>query len=156
MKSLISIALALASAASLSQDIKGIRIGMTRADVDELFTWKAFENFTVAEVGSKYREGPILKYDMDGKLEHFMFVFNSDNFDAVKSAFAQKYPKMKCNSSKVGNAMGAKFAQVNCEYKDLSLTRFLNDIDTSVVSLSNNAALEKKRDSATKKAAGDT
>jgi hypothetical protein len=140
MKRLIAMALLLGFAApafSQSVEIKGLSVGMTKAEVQDLFpTWKGF---TVAGVPSKYPSVSVLPKYHEDRLDQLMFFFNPDSFATVLDAVKSKYPNLKCVDSKVGNAMGAQFSQVECTMGDsssvLQLTRFVGDINTSGLSL---------------------
>jgi hypothetical protein len=117
-------------------EIKGLQIGMTKAEVQEKFpTWK---DFTIAGVRRKYENSPPIRF-RDEKLESLDFYFNVGSFETVLGAVKEKYPEIKCETSEVGNAMGAKFEQVYCSISDsesvLELSRYVSDIDTSALNL---------------------
>lgn len=138
------------SAIAQSIEIKGLYVGMTKAEVQEKFpTWK---DFTIAGVRSKHEHTPVnIKY-RDDKLDQFMFFFNSSSFETVLGAIKEKYPKTVCESTQVGNAMGATFDQIQCSLKDkesiLQLSRYVSDIRTSVLSIMSNKSLEEQAEKA--------
>ncbi len=111
--------LAVFSCASNAQEpkisIKGIEIGFTQAEVANITGTQ--ERFVRGfKVGGVY--GDIGFSFNSGKLSLAMFRFNSGNFLIIKEAYAEKYKEMKCTDSEVQNAMGAKFEQTTCIYKD--------------------------------------
>lgn len=127
-------------------DLKGLKIGMSKAEVQERFpTWN---DFTIGGVRSKFTHIPLnIKYQ-DDKLEQLMFLFNSASFQQVLDALKEKYPALKCEASKVGNAMGASFEQVQCSIEDqesvLQLFRFLSDVRTSMLILESKKSINEK------------
>lgn len=127
-------------------EIKGLYVGMSKAEVLEKFpTWK---DFTIAGVRSKYEHTPVsIKY-RDDKLDQLMFFFNSNHFDTMLSALKEKYPEMSCESTQVGNAMGATFDQTRCTLKGtdsiLQFSRYVSDIRTSVLSMMSMKFLEEQ------------
>jgi hypothetical protein len=134
------------SAIAQSIEIKGLRMGMTKAEVKEKFpTWK---DFTIAGVRSRYEYTPVHIQYRDEKLDQFMFFFNSSSFEAVLGAIKEKYPETVCESTQVGNAMGATFEQIRCSLSDnesvLQLSRYVSDIRTSVLSLVSKKSLEEQ------------
>ncbi len=118
-------------------EIKGLKLGMTRAEVEAKAGPLPLKNFTVAGVHSKYTSVN-LEFHED-KLDYFVFFFDSDDFDSVLEAIKAKYPSFQCEKSTVTNRTGNSFTQVDCKLKDklgfLHLSRFCNDINTSSLSL---------------------
>jgi hypothetical protein len=132
------------SALAQSIEIKGLRVGMTKAEVQKKFpTWK---NFTIAGVPNKYESLTFNIEYQDDRLNQFTFFFDAASFETVLEAIREKYPATKCKTSKVGNAMGAKFEQVQCLMSDsesvLELLRYVGDIQTSMLSLISKKALD--------------
>ena len=48
------------------------------------------------------------------KLEGISISFNAADFDAVRAAFAEQYPMLKCSQSSLQDKTGAKLAQTDC------------------------------------------
>lgn len=111
--------LAVFSCASNAQEpkisIKGIEIGLTQAEVANITGTqeKFIRGFKVGGVSGDI----FLSFSAD-RLGLAMFRFNSGNFTIIKEAYAEKYKQMKCTDSEVQNAMGARFEQTTCTYKD--------------------------------------
>lgn len=137
----LAAAMAFQSATALGQeiDIKGLRLGMARAEVEEKFGSLPLKDFTIAGVQSRYPIGPprLLAFYED-RLDSFTFAFDADQFEDVRGAVKQKYPALKCESIPVTNAMGALFTDVHCSLGDerglLELTKFI-DLRTSALTL---------------------
>lgn len=133
---------ALPASAQPPIDIKGLRIGMTKAEVLEVVP--SLDDFTLAGVRGKYRL--FIGYDKD-KVDEVIFFFNENKFSTVLDAFKGKYEALACKNSKISKALGASIDQVICSLDDsegrLSLTRYANP-DTSVVTLMSKRAAEEK------------
>jgi hypothetical protein len=118
-------------------EIKGLRLGMTTEEAEAKVGPMPLLNFTIAGVPGKYADSSPDFHD--GKLDSFAFYFDSAHFDDVFAAVKSKYPALRCVKSKVVNALGASFTQLDCHLRDktgdLTLTRFINDINTSGLSL---------------------
>ncbi len=136
-----------ASAISQEIEIKGLKLGMSKADVESKFgeiSKSGFiYEFTIGGIEGKYLK---LKFHED-KLDDIYFSFNSDGFEAVRGAVASKYPALKCKNSTVENRMGASFVQVECNLNSdnamFSLTRISGDIKTSMLTLGTRRALDE-------------
>ena len=134
-------------------EIKGLRVGMTKAEVQEKFpTWK---DFTIAGVRSKFEHLPVtIKYRED-QLDQLMFIFSSASFQPVLAAVKEKYPGIKCETSQVGNSIGATFEQIHCSMEDqdsvLQLSRYLSDVRTSMLTLVSKRWLDEQADKAKQK-----
>lgn len=116
------------SSKSYGIEIKGIHLGMTKSEVTEQI---GFDEFTVGGIRSKYIYGSPLHLDFyEEELDEFIFFFHPSGFYQVLDAVKGKYPSLKCEDSKVQNAMGATFSQIKCEYSDssamLSLSRVVD------------------------------
>lgn len=135
---LLLVASMLLSGAARAQgiEIKGLRIGMTKEEVEQKIGSLPARDFTIAGARSKY---PFAPKFYDGKLDSFSFFFESGKFEEVVSAVKEKYPDLKCDDSVVTNAMGGSFAQVRCIKADelgaLYLSRFVSDIKTSSLAM---------------------
>jgi hypothetical protein len=116
-------------------EIKGLRIGMTEDEVEKKIGRLPVHDFTIAGIRNKYPISQSLgNVDFyDGKLDYFLFVFNSSAFDEVVSAVKDKYPALICENTTVTNAMGAAFKQTKCTLKDelslLLLSRYGSQIN---------------------------
>ena len=84
-----------------AQDLKGVRIGMTKDDYDKVMESVGY--FTIGGVSPKYSVTPA--FDEQGKLSSFIFFFRSEDYGQVREAVKTKFPKLKCVQSKVGNRM---------------------------------------------------
>lgn len=129
-------------------EVKGISIGMSQDEFEKKFGSSPLRYFTIAEVPSKYEKVDF--FFRDGKLDSFNFYFSEDDFDHILSVIRKKYPKLQCRNSSVSNLFGARLTQVECSIKDklggISLTRFVNDINTSGFTMySNELVKELKR-----------
>ncbi len=118
-------------------EIKEIRLGMTQAEVEKKVGQLPLQNFTIAGVPSKYSTVSVEFHE--GKVDSFRFFFNSQDFNDVLGAVQKKYPKLKCENSSVKNSIGMSFTNTDCVLREplgsLQLSRFVNDISTSVLSL---------------------
>ena len=129
-------------------EIKGIRIGMTKAELHQLHS--DLKGFTVAGVRSKYEHVPLgLRY-RDDLLDQVAFYFHSTGFRQVLEALKEKYPTLACETNNVSNAMGATFEQQKCSLEDansvLHLSRFVNDTRTSGLTLMSKKSLQEQID----------
>lgn len=149
---LLATLLATFSAVGFAQalEIKGLRLGMSQFDVQDLHGQLPLRDFTIAGVRSKNSISPDF---LNGRMERFTFYFDSAEFDTVRPVVAERYPKMHCDNSVVSNSMGAKLRQTECFLKGsdgvLLLSRFVSDSTTSSLTMIANAVLErqKKKDS---------
>lgn len=132
MKKLVVGMLVALAGISCAQDLKGVRIGMTKAEYDKAMETAGY--FTIGGVSPKYSVSP--EFDEQEKLTRFTFFFRSEDYAEVREAVKSKYPKLKCIQTSVGNRMGATFAQEHCMLGTLLLSRFVSDIETGVLSLS--------------------
>ena len=48
------------------------------------------------------------------KVENISISFNATDFDAVRAAFIERYPMLKCSQSSLQDKTGAKLAQTEC------------------------------------------
>jgi hypothetical protein len=135
---LVAALLALSShAQAQSIEIKGLRIGMSKAEVDALFP--SWQDFTIAGVRSADGLTPSARYHEE-KLDAFHFFFRARDFDVVAEAVKEKYPATECVDSTVTNAMGATFRQTHCNITNdpsavLRIARFARDVRTSALTL---------------------
>ena len=133
-------------------EIKGLSIGLSKAEVEQKFP--SWSGFTIAGASAKYPHSPLETSYVDGKLDSLFFFFEEDSFAVVLAAVKQKYPNISCVESQVGNAMGAKFTQIECTISDrlstLQLTRFISDIWTSSLTLTSRRLLEEASQKAKK------
>ncbi len=118
-------------------EIKGLRLGMTKEEVEEKIGRLPVRDFTIAGVREEY--GNFAPQFYDGKLDSLHFFFDSRRFDHVVSAVNEKYPSFACKDNAVTNAMGATFTQTRCTLRDelgnLHMSRFTSDIRRSVLNL---------------------
>ena len=151
MKKLLIAALLAASTSAFAagEDIKGIKIGMTKAEVAALFP-KGTKGMTIAGVSNMYAGSDPVEYDKDDKVESVIFFYKNDGFREILQAVKTKYPALKCKFSEVSNRMNAKFDQVECSIGDLSLTRIVDSIDDGSISLMSKEKVSK--DAADRKA----
>jgi hypothetical protein len=118
-------------------EIKGLQIGMTKEEVKAKIGTLAARDFTIAGVPNKY---PFFEPQFySDKLDHFVFFFDSKFFNQMLEAVRAKYPALRCEESMVSTGAGGSFTQVKCTLRDsigvLSLSRFVNDINTSGLSV---------------------
>lgn len=154
---LITVFCLLAATSAFSQEIKGIRLGMTREEViavDPNIVANSIR-LTVAGVSSKYIHSSPVKFNAEGKVNAFIFFFSAESFDTVRDAFQAKYPSMKCVQTQVQDRMGASFTDETCVYQSLMLEKFVNDIKTSAISLEDERDLIEKAAKRKAKAASD-
>ena|SRR6185369_16861620 len=130
-------------------EIKGLRLGMTKAEIEKKFGPLPINAFTIADVSGKF---PVRLEFYEGKLDELMFFFSSKDFNDVRKAVISKNPDLKCTDSTVTSPAGKSYNQVNCKLADqlgtLRVDRFVRDIDTSAVTLTSHRLfqeLEKKR-----------
>jgi len=131
-------------------EIKGLRLGMTKTEIEKKFGALPINNFTIADVPGKF---PVRLEFYEGKLDELMFFFPSKSFNEVHKTVIANNPELKCADSTVTSPAGQSYKQVNCKLADqlgiLRVDRFVRDIDTSAVTLTSHRLfqeLEKKRD----------
>jgi hypothetical protein len=126
-------------------EIKGLSVGMSQADFEQKFGPSPLRDFTIADVPSKYKKVDF--FFREERLDSFNFYFAEDDFEHLLDALRAKYPKLRCQQSPVTNLFGARLAQVECGIKDklggLSLTRFVNDVNTSGLTLYSNELVQE-------------
>ena len=126
-------------------EIRGLRIGMTQDEVVEMYpNWA---DFTVAGTRAKFPNMPVtIKYH-ENKLDQFTYFFASDGFDSLMSAFKEKYPALSCKNSKIGNAMGATYEQIQCDLTDsnsvIRMSKYVSDSRTSLLSLNSKRIVDE-------------
>ena len=117
-------------------EINGLRLGMTKTEIEKQFGLLPLNNFKIANVSGKF---PVRLAFHEGKLDELMFFFSSNSFNDVRQAVISKYPKLRCTDSTVTSPTEVKYKQVNCKLEDqlgtLKLDRFVMDIDTSALIL---------------------
>ena len=130
-------------------EIKGLRLGMTKTEIEKKFGKLPINNFTIADVPGKF---PVRLEFYEGKLDELMFFFSSKSFNEVRKAVISQNPELKCTDSTVTSPAGKSYNQVNCKLADqlgmLRVDRFVRDIDTSAVTLTSHRLfqeLEKQR-----------
>lgn len=130
-------------------EINGLRLGMTKTEIEKKFGGLPLKEFKIANVAGKF---PVRLAFHEGKLDELMFFFSSKSFNDVRKAVVPKYPELRCNDSVVTSPKGTKFEQVNCKLEDqqgmLKLDKFVMDVDTSALILISNRLfkeLETKR-----------
>lgn len=149
MKPIAAVVFVVFSSAAIASgplEIKGIRLGMSQFDIQDLHGQLPLENFTIGGVPSKYHVDPDF---LNGKMQAMRIYFDSDGFDRVREVVRSKYPKLACKNSFVSNAMGARFTQTQCHLRGndgvLTLSRFSSDVSTSALSLIGNAEIARQR-----------
>ena len=131
-------------------EIKGLRLGMTKTEIEKKFGTLPLNNFTIAaDVPGKF---PVRLEFYEGKLDELMFFFSPKSFDDVRKEVISKNPELKCTDSTITSPRGESYKQVNCKLADmlgtLRLDRFVRDIETSALTLTSHRLfqeLEKKR-----------
>ena len=117
-------------------EINGLRLGMTKTEIEKKFGLLPLNNFKIANVSGKF---PVRLTFHEGKLDELMFFFSSNSFNDVRQAVIPKYPKLRCTDSTITSPTEVKYKQVNCKLEDqlgtLKLDRFVMDIDTSALIL---------------------
>jgi hypothetical protein len=135
-------------------DIKGVHIGMSQFELQDLHGQLPLENFTIAGVPStnSYIDPDFL----DGQLEKFDFFFESKSFDDVYVVVKKKFPALTCQESRVTTALGKALTQKQCTVSDrkgaLFMVRYSGNLLTSALTLQSNR--EIKRAIQSRKAAG--
>ncbi len=119
---------------------------MDKAEFVQKFGEPPLQGFTIAEVPSKYKRFDVF-FGEDGKLSSLNFFFDSDDFEHMMDAVREKYPKLRCQNSSVTNLYGARLTQTECSLDDqtgkLTLSRFVNDVNTSSLSLYSSKMLKE-------------
>lgn len=131
------------AAEALEIDIKGIRLGLTEAElIDQFGATQELGGFRVRHFtvgGASSRNSGLELILDDGKLGEAYLIFYSSSFDSVLTAVRSKYPSLRCTNGIVRTGYGVTHQQTECSLKDrrgvLLLTRFLSDIDTSFLTL---------------------
>lgn len=125
-------------AADVDIDIKGLRIGMAKEEVEAKFGRLPIRGFTIAGVIGKYDSQGLDLSFRDNQLDSMMFMFAADRFDEVMEAVKSKYPAIQCTSSPLQNRLGAVFEDTQCLLTDalgtLRLRRFVS-LDTSLIGI---------------------
>jgi hypothetical protein len=141
MKRLMCAALLVLASVSYAQEIKGIRIGMTQEAYEKAMEAAGF--FTIGGVSPMY--AVTRSFDEQGRLQEFSFIFRSSDWEQVRDAVKEKYPKLKCVRSTASNRMGATFPQEHCFFGTLGMSRLVSDIDTSFLSLTSKELADRRR-----------
>src|SRR6185369_14657040 len=97
--------------------IKGLRLGMSKTEIEAKFGKLPLTDFKIANVAGKF---PVSLAFYEDRLDELMFFFPSENFKKVREAVVAQYPKIKCTDSTVTSPKGEKFTQVNCKQEGLS------------------------------------
>lgn len=126
-------------------ELKGIRLGMSQFEIQDLHGALPIRGLTIAGISSKY---PISPDFLNGRMERFAFYFDSSEFDQMLVAVKKKYPAVACTNHRVSNAMGAGFVQTQCALESgegtLSLSRFVSDVSTSALTLTAREVTERR------------
>jgi len=134
-------------------EIKGVRLGMTKAEFKSL----RLDDFSVGGVRGKNGNGVKTQFRA-GQLDLFMFFTESSDFGDLLTAVKTKYPALKCNNSSIQNKLGASFEQTECKLNyangELVLIKYISSLDTSVLSLISKE-LTAELDNNSKSNAGD-
>ena len=96
-------------------EIKGLRLGMTKTEIEKKFGTLPLNNFTIADVAGKF---PVRLEFYEGKLDEIMFFFSPKGFDDVRKAVVAKNPELKCTDSTITSPKGESYKQVNCKLVD--------------------------------------
>jgi hypothetical protein len=147
MKKLVSgLLFAFASFSAFAEPIiiKGIYLGMSKAEFDEFIPDITYRSWTVGGVKSKHVGSAATPKFEDGKLVSFLFWFDSSEYESVRNAVASKYPKLRCKNSTAQNHYGASFKNERCTLgTEFSIERYSSDIETSSLSMISNEELKK-------------
>lgn len=147
----LALAAAICSTAAFGKelDIKGIHLGMTKAEIEKKYGPLPLNDFKIGGVAGRF---PIRLEFYEGKLDELMFFFPSASFSDVQKAVVTENPDIKCSDSTITSPQGKSFTQTNCKLADnagtMHLDRFVRDIETSAVILTSHRLsqeLEKKR-----------
>lgn len=157
MKTVTATLIALIASANVyaaGEDIKGIKLGMTKAEV-ALAVPGGTAGMTIGGMTSKYAPVDPVDYDPDGTVKSLMFFFDSKGFDGVLAALKEKYPALSCRTESVQNRMGAVFEQTHCHLGDLALTRYATALDKSLVAIRDWERVKREFDAEKKAKNGD-
>ena len=129
-----------------TMELKGIRLGMSQFEIQDLHGQLPLQGLTIAGIASKY---PINPDFLDGRLEQFEFFFDSSEFNRMLVVVQKKYPGMRCTNSRVSTVAGASFVQTECTLNGsagtLSLSRLVSDVSTSVLTMTSRELIESRR-----------
>jgi hypothetical protein len=146
-----------AGAQSVQVEVKGVRIGMTKAEVTEKLGSLSPKGLVIGCVPSYYAfqtnlpldPGVQMEFNEDA-LERFTFLFHSKNFDELLLAFKEKYSHFRCEKTQVQTQAGGKFTQDSCFVEDqqsrLTLSRFAGAVDTGGLVISAKSRIQKDID----------
>lgn len=169
MKLVIVTIVAFACSSAISQEIKGIELGMSVDQFNKMYP-KGSVSITI---GNAFNIGPSTgadgKYNKhwglefkDGKLRQFIFRFHLDSFKYVKAAVLGKYPDTKCNIERYpfSDEFGRPYYKYNevCVYGTLRLiekTDILNPLAGGELAITESGYLEKAEDEKINKAKKD-
>lgn len=136
-------------------EIKGIKLGMTKSEYAEVYKKNGGLKMTIGGAKNKYSSVDPNSDFVDGKLDRFSFFFASNNYDGLISAIKDKYIDIKCEQSDIQTTAGVTYAQEICQMDDklgkLIIAKYLSDIETSSLSLSSHASIEKSMQEEEKK-----
>src|SRR5689334_4159678 len=96
-------------------EIKGLRLGMTKIEIEKKFGALPLNNFKIADVSGKF---PVRLVFYEGKLDELMFFFSSKSFSDVRKAVISDNPEIKCTDSTITSPKGESYIQVNCKLAD--------------------------------------
>lgn len=138
-------------------EIKGFYIGMPMEQAQQHY--RELPDVSIGGATAKYDFDPLkLEYN-DAKLEALIFFFRPDGYEGLRDALKDKYPGLRCESSKASTRAGAAITQEECSLRSggalLQLRRYLNDITTSSLSLTSEAKLKAEAEQRKKAAAAD-
>jgi hypothetical protein len=131
------------------EDIKGIRLGMHRSDViralggepdgtaanlnmyPDHYLWC----LSIAKVYPKNSCSGIFTFDEDEKLVWLFWMFDSSNYGALRDALREKYPKMRCTSTVLSNALNARFPSQECVAGDIEISQHSSSIESGLLQM---------------------
>lgn len=120
----------LAKPAEASTVVNGLYVGMSQAEAEKLPP-----QTELAGVPSSYP--PVVHFHR-GRLAVFIFYFDRDSFDVVRSVFAKEYPHLACEDSVVTQDVST-INQTTCRFRDAGtvfmLKRYLGTIGSSFLSI---------------------
>lgn len=151
MKAIVTV-LALTASLCSAQDLKGVTVGMTRAEYAQYLLNGGSLGNSIA--GAKAVHGPSIEWRHD-RIYAVVYAIRPKDFDDVLSAFRAKYPSITCEVDQVQTRMGVRLDNHTCVYKNFIMIRYVGSIDTSSVAIIDRSAIRSEVQQAEKRSRED-
>ena len=128
-------------------EIKGIRVGMTKQQLNQ--TIPSWSGFTIAGVPPMFHELRSPAVFHAGRLDRFVYMFLPEHFNTMHEALLEKYPALQCKSLVKTDTVGESAESTECGLADkdsvLLLSKYSVDRNTSLIGLYSRRYLEEEK-----------